>query len=85
GTVSTEAAPDGLWKRLGFSNASHGARKIALQYRLPRPASGETEPVAVVIHVTRPGRNPVDTAPFALRMREGPKGFTFEPIDDTCP
>jgi hypothetical protein len=73
GMASTASAPDGLWKRLGFSNASHGARKVALQYKLP--AGGG--PVDAIIHVTRPSTDPVTTVPFALRMVEGPKGFTF--------
>jgi hypothetical protein len=82
GVLSTTQAPDGLWKRLGFSNASHGARKIAMQYQLP--AGGG--PVDAVIHVTRPGGDPVTTVPFALRMVEGPGGFTFTKAPEVpCP
>jgi hypothetical protein len=82
GVLSTTQAPDGLWKRLGFSNASHGARKIAMQYQLP--AGGG--PVDAVIHVTRPGGDPVTTVPFALRMVEGPNGFTFTKAPEVpCP
>ncbi len=77
GTLSSAAAPDGLWKRLGFSNASHGARKIALTYDAPRAKLAQG-PLGVVIHVARPGQDPVTTVPFALRMREGPNGFVFE-------
>jgi hypothetical protein len=82
GVLSTVERPDGLWKQLGFSNASHGARKIAMQYKLP--VGGE--PVDAIIHVTRPGGDPVTTVPFALRMVEGPNGFTFTKAPDTpCP
>ncbi|WP_372783968.1 hypothetical protein [Phenylobacterium sp.] len=77
GTISTAAAPDGLWKRLGFSNASHGARRIALTYDAPR-AKLAAGPLGLVIHVTRPGQNPVTTAPFALMLRETPTGFVVE-------
>ncbi len=78
GLVSSGERPDGIWKRLGFSNASHGARKIALRYRVPK--GGLDRPVAVVIHVTRPGRDPVDTAPFVMTMREGPEGIAVDAL-----
>ena len=82
GTLSTVDRPDGLWKRLGFSNASHGARKIAMQYKLP-PGGG---PVDLIVHVTRPSGDPVTTVPFALRLVEGPKGFTITRAPDApCP
>jgi hypothetical protein len=82
GVLSSAERPDGLWKQLGFSNASHGARKIAAQYRLP--AGGG--PVDAVIHVTRPSGDPVTTVPFALRMVEGPNGFTFTKAPEIpCP
>jgi hypothetical protein len=83
GTLSTVDKPDGLWKRLGFSNASHGARKIAMQYKLPTGGG----PVDLIVHVTRPGEDPVTTVPFALTMVEGPNGgftFTKAPEKD-CP
>lgn len=71
------AAAGGLWRRLGFSNASHGAREVALVYKAPASAFAEG-PVDLVMHVTRPGRDPVTTAPFVLRMSEDPKGFRFQ-------
>jgi hypothetical protein len=78
------AKPDGLWKRLGFSNASHGAREIALSYRLT-PEDFARGPIDIVIHVTRPGQKEVTTTPFVLRMTRGPGGITFEREDkDPC-
>ncbi len=79
GTVSTADAPDGIWKRLGFSNASHGARQIIMQYALP--AAAEPGPVDLIVHITRPEGDPVITVPFMMRMMEGPKGFSFVPAD----
>jgi hypothetical protein len=76
GLVSSEGAPDGLWKRMGFSNASHGARETALSFYAPAQALA-AQPVDLVIHVTRPGQNPVSTVPFLLRVTEGPGGFAF--------
>ncbi|MFA6984680.1 MAG: hypothetical protein WC213_00545 [Arenimonas sp.] len=67
---------DGIWQRLGFSNASHGARMVAMRYRLPPPETGDG-PLSTVIHVTRPGRDPVDTVPFGLNFDEGPDGIVF--------
>ncbi len=84
GVVSTSDRPDGLWRRLGFSNASHGARQIAMQYQVT-PADLAAGPVQVVIHVTRPSGDPVTTVPFVLLMTEGPRGFTFTRAPSDCP
>jgi hypothetical protein len=89
GTLSTVAAPDGIWKRLGFSNASHGAQGIAVTYPAP-VATLLSSPVDLVIHVTRPEQSPVTTVPFALRMHEDGEGFVFVrqgdwPVAPGCP
>lgn len=81
--VATASVQPGLWRSLGFSNASHGARQIMAQYRLPA-AELATQPVRMVVHVTRPSQDPVTTAPFVLLMREGPKGLTFEKAAVDC-
>ncbi len=85
GVLSSAEQPDGIWKRLGFSNASHGARKIAMQYRLPKSETAKG-PVNVIIHITRPDGDPVTTVPFAMQMTEGPNGFTLtEAPKEECP
>ncbi|MEN3976670.1 hypothetical protein [Emcibacter sp. SYSU 3D8] len=85
GTVSSDQAPAGLWKQLGFSNASHGAREILMRYR-PPAALDAGQPVNMVIHVTRPGEDPVTTVPFNLLMTRTPKGFMFQQApDEECP
>lgn len=85
GTVSSDAAPAGLWKQMGFSNASHGARGIAMQYKTPA-ALAAGQPVGMVIHVTRPGEDPVTTVPFNLLMTRTPNGFQFQQApDEECP
>ena len=81
GMVSSDTAPAGLWRQLGFSNASHGARQVALSY----PVAKGGAPTRLSIHVTRPEQDPVVTQPFELLMREGPEGLTFERADDPCP
>jgi hypothetical protein len=87
GMVSSDGAPQGLWRQLGFSNASHGARGVALTYHLPKAALADG-PVTLLVHVTRPSLNPVTTQPFVLLMSEGAKGISFAqaPVEDTdCP
>jgi len=82
GVLSKTQAPDGLWRRMGFSGASNGARKMAAIFDLA-PGGG---PMTFVIHVTRPRGDPVTTVPFVLTMTEGPGGFVFTkaPPED-CP
>ncbi|MGE0667793.1 MAG: hypothetical protein AB7O49_14660 [Sphingomonadales bacterium] len=85
GTVSSDAAPAGLWKQMGFSNASHGAKGIAMQYKAPA-ALAAGKPVDMVIHVTRPGEDPVTTVPFVLKMSKVADNFMFEQApDEPCP
>ena len=82
GVLSKVDAPDGLWKRMGFSNASNGAREIGMIFDVP-PGGG---PLTFVIHVTRPKGDPVMTVPFVLTMTEGPNGFVFTKAEDPpCP
>ena len=83
GIVSTASAPDGTWKRLGFSNASHGAREVAMTYAVPA-SNLSAAPVDLVIHVTRPEQSPVTTAPFILRMSETRQGFGFTREPETA-
>ncbi len=75
GLVSSDQAPQGLWRQMGFSNASHGARMIGMRYKLP--PGGLSQPLATVIHVTRPGQDPVISQPFALLMTQGPDGIVL--------
>lgn len=82
GTLSKVDAPDGLWKRMGFSNASNGAREMGMIFDVA-PGGG---PLTFVIHVTRPKGDPVMTVPFVLTMTEGPGGFVFTKAEDPpCP
>ncbi|MGH6786209.1 MAG: hypothetical protein ACREBO_05220, partial [Novosphingobium sp.] len=90
GMVSTDQAPAGLWKQLGFSNASHGAREVALQYPL-RAGELAREPRHLLLHVTRPGQDTVTTAPFDLVLTQGDKGIAITggpavaPAEEDCP
>jgi hypothetical protein len=70
-------APEGLWRRLGFSNASRGAQMESFRFNVPTEQLAMSQ-TGLVIHITRPSQDPVTTTPFVLRVREGPQGFTFE-------
>ena len=83
GLRSSPERPDGLWRRLGFSGASHGARQVALRWRLPPEATREAD---LVVHVTRPGQDPVSTTPFVLRLDEAGGGAGVRPAEPrACP
>lgn len=83
GVVSSDAAPQGLWKQLGFSNASHGAREVALSYKLPKAALAKG-PTTLFIHVTRPSLKTVVTQPFVLLLSETAKGLTLTKAPPTA-
>lgn len=83
GVLSRVDAPDGLWKRMGFSNASNGAREMGAIFDV-QPGG---EPLTLVIHVTRPKGDPVTTVPFILTLTQGPDGkiTVTRAKDEPCP
>jgi len=70
------AAEGGLWRQLGFSSASHGAKRIAVRYRVA-PGQLSADGGVLLLHVTRPSQDPVTTQPFALLLDEFTTGFEF--------
>jgi hypothetical protein len=83
GMLSKVDAPDGLWKRMGFSNASNGAREIGAIFDV-QPGG---EPLTLVVHVTRPKGDPVTTVPFVLTLTQGPDGkiAVTKAEEEPCP
>jgi hypothetical protein len=74
GMLSKVDAPSGMWKQMGFSSASHGARQAFMAFKVP-PGGG---PMTFVVHVTRPKGDPVTTVPFVMTMTETAPGvFSF--------
>ena len=71
-------APDGLWRRFGFSNASHGARQIAITFQLPA-VQLQQDGAVFILHVTQLGTDPVTTTPFALMVEEQDEAIEFAP------
>lgn len=70
GTFALPREGEGLWKRLGFSNAAKGARSLGALFPLA-PETAQTVPFNLVIHITRPGQEVVTTVPFVLAMPPG--------------
>lgn len=66
--------PVGLWGQLGFSSASHGARQVAMTFDLSE-AQLQLDGAILLVHVTRPGDDPVMTTPFALMLDETANGL----------
>lgn len=83
GMLSKVDAPDGLWKRMGFSNASNGAREMGAIFDV-QPGG---EPLTLVVHVTRPKGDPVTTVPFILSLTQGADGkiAVTKAKEEDCP
>lgn len=83
GMLSKVDAPDGLWKRMGFSNASNGAREMGAIFDV-QPGG---EPLTLVVHVTRPRGDPVTTVPFILTLTRGADGkiAVTKAEEEPCP
>lgn len=83
GMLSKVDEPDGLWKRMGFSNASNGAREMGAIFDV----QPNGEPLTYVVHVTRPKGDPVTTVPFILTLTQGPDGkiAVTKAEEEPCP
>ena len=57
---------------MGFSNASYGARELAL--RFDHAGAALQQPLDLVVQVTRPGGNPVTTVPFVVQVSKAAGG-----------
>lgn len=83
GTFAVPVENDGIWKKLGFNNAVRGIRGLGTQFPITREQL-QSQPVDIVIHVTRPKEDPVITTPFILRLSMTPSGdLNFEQVDQT--
>jgi hypothetical protein len=71
GTFRVPAEGDGIWKRLGFSNAAKGIRSLGTLFPVS-PELVQSKSFNLVVHVTRPGQDVVTTLPFVLNMPPGP-------------
>jgi hypothetical protein len=71
GTFRVPAEGDGIWKRLGFSNAAKGISSLGTLFPVA-PEALQGKSFNLVIHITRPGQEIVTTVPFVLNMPQGP-------------
>lgn len=74
GQLSKVDNADALWKRMGFSSASHGAQKAIMAFKVP-PGGG---PLTFTTWITQPKGDPVMAVPITVTMTETAPGvFTF--------
>jgi hypothetical protein len=70
----TKSGPQPMWASMGFSSASHGARKAFMKFSVPQGGG----PLTFVTYITQPGGDPVMAVPFVMTMAETAPGvFTF--------
>ncbi|MEH6550710.1 MAG: hypothetical protein V7711_05870 [Pseudomonadales bacterium] len=62
-----------IWGQLGFNTASSGARSVGTVYPVS-PEMLRAEPLDLVVHITNPKNDPVDTKPVILRLSLGDDG-----------
>jgi len=74
---------EGLWSKLGFSNAANGAKGLGTDFPITA-AQLQQNPLDLVIHITQPKLDPVTTVPFVLRMGSDADGnITFTRVEQT--
>lgn len=82
GQLSKVDNADALWKRMGFSSASHGAQKAIMAFKVP-PGGG---PLTFTTWITQPKGDPVMAVPITVTMTETTPGvFTFTEGEADCP
>ncbi len=73
GVLSAAAIGTPIWKRMGFDRATEGIKGLGTPFKATGKmlASSKTK---AVIHITRPGLDPVKTVPFDLGIQAKPDG-----------
>jgi hypothetical protein len=71
--------PGGMWRQLGFDNASHGARHVELSFDISAEQI-RRDGAVLLLHLTRPGDDPVVTTPFVLMLEETSNGLEMGAI-----
>lgn len=71
-----------IWAQAGYGRAHGGVRQIGAYFRIDPEEVEQMGRLAFVAHVTRPGQDPVVTAPFGALMRAGDDKLpSISPID----
>lgn len=67
GTLSADQIPRTAWGSMGADRAFGGPRSAGALFDPGKPlVTGQPAPERLVVHVTRPGQDPVTTVPFTL-------------------
>jgi len=80
-----QAQEAGIWNKLGFDNASHGIQSLGSRFKVDAETL-KAGPVNLVIHVTRPENDPVDTVAIVYELSPDPDAddkVVVTPVDQT--
>ncbi len=69
GTFAVPREGDGIWKRLGFSNAVQGVKGLGTFFPVS-PNMFKAEPMTLVVHVVNADGDPVSTVPFVIGLAQ---------------
>lgn len=69
GTFTVPRKGEGIWSKLGFSNAVQGVKSLGTLFPIS-PSLLAAKPMSLVVHVTKPGEDPVITTPFVVGISE---------------
>lgn len=67
GTFAVPSENDGIWKRMGFSNAVAGISGLGTLFPVT-PEMLQNQPMHLVVHVTRPSQQAVNTTSYVMSM-----------------
>ncbi len=67
GTFAVPREGDGIWNRLGFSNAVQGIKGLGTFFPVG-PSIFNSEPMTLVVHVVNADGKPVTTVPFVIGL-----------------
>jgi hypothetical protein len=65
-----KAIEESIWRRLGFSNASHGVRSLGAIFQVTAKDLAKG-PLNLVVHATLPEKDPVTTVPMIFTLSKG--------------
>jgi hypothetical protein len=69
GTFKVPREGEGIWNNLGFSNAIQGVRSLGAHFPVS-PGLLRSQPMNLVVHITKPGEDTVTTTPFVIGLNE---------------
>ncbi len=77
-----EGEKAGIWYELGFDNASHGVQNLGSLFKVTKDdfANG---PINAIVHVTKPGQDPVTTIPFVFELSLVGDRIITKPVNST--